>query len=65
MHGGAGQYVALPITQLRHVQVNAVETLYFQLLGEVEALEGPAAGEMAALQEQHSRVDAMHAALPC
>jgi hypothetical protein len=42
-----------------------VETLYFQLLGEVEALEGPAAGEMAALQEQRSRVAALNAALPC
>ena len=45
--------------------MNAVETLYFQLLGEVEALEGPVAGEMAALQEQRSRVAALHAALPC
>ena len=50
---------------LHLVQVNAVETLYFQLLGEVEALEGPAAAEMAALQEQRCRVAALHAALPC
>ena len=47
------------------MQVNAVETLYFQLLGEVEALEGPAAREMAALQEQRSRIAALNAALPC
>jgi hypothetical protein len=47
------------------LQVNAVETLYFQLLGEVEALEAPVAADMAALQEQRSRVAALHAALPC
>jgi hypothetical protein len=56
---------AASIARLHLVQVNAVETLYFQLLGEVEALEGPAAGEMAALQEQRSRVAALDAALPC
>lgn len=56
---------ALSTVRSRVVQVNAVETLYFQLLGEVEALEGPAAGEMAALQQQRSRIAALNAALPC
>lgn len=42
-----------------------METLYFQLLGEMEQLEGPVAADMAALQEHRSRVDALHAARAC
>lgn len=44
-------------------QVNTIETLYFELLGEVEKLEAPTAADSAALQERRSTVDGLLAAL--